>query len=68
MKKFLSFMRYLIFRPLLAMTIFFGNEKYIRFCNKHRIIKVLYIFILTGIFIFIIFIVPYLMSPKLPTA
>lgn len=62
MKKFREVLKYIFVKPLTGLFLYLGNEKYIKFCNKHPIIKVLYSFLLAGFFFFVIFVIPWLMN------
>lgn len=58
MKKFLNVVSYIFIKPFTALVLFLGNEKFIRFVNKHKILKLLFGLILSALIFFIYLVLP----------
>ena len=64
MKKFLNLILYIFIKPLTAIILYSGNDKFIRYANKKKFIMVLFTLMFGFLFLFEIIILP-LIIPEL---
>ncbi len=60
MKNFLNILLAIILKPLTSIILYSGDDKFIRFVNKKKIIMVLFSIVFSALFIFLILILPYI--------